>query len=218
VVKKSLIVYSSYTGNTEKVAVRLEAAFAKNGWHCDRVKIQKRAEDILHPKFDPGDYDFVCVGSGIRSHLPYNEILNVLRGLRLGVDPRYSLRMRDETIPYITDPLPEGPPPWTDGGPVERHRRIDLGPDSPQAIVFVTYSGCEFGPKEAEPSLQLLELEIEHLGFRCVGHFSCPGRFLDHPTPNTYHGDIRDRPNEQDLVAAERFIEERLRSLDDPAG
>ena len=156
------------------------------------------------------------MGSGIRSHLPYNEILNVLRGLRLGADPRYSLRMRDETIPYITEPLPKGPPPWTEPGLAERHRRIDLTADSPRAIVFVTYSGCEFGPKEAEPSLQLLDLEIEHLGFRCVGHFSCPGRFLDHPMPRSYHGDIRDRPNEQDLLAAERFLEERLRETGSP--
>jgi hypothetical protein len=217
VAKKSLIVYSSYTGNTEKVAVRLETTFARSGWLCDRVKIQKRAEDILHPKFALAEYDFVCVGSGIRSHLPYNEILNVLRGLRLGADPRYSLRMRDETIPYITEPLPKGPPPWTETSLAERHRRMELGPGSPRAIAFVTYSGCEFGPKEAEPSLQLLDLEIEHLGFRCVGHFSCPGRFLDHPMPHSYHGDIRGRPDERDLLAAERFVEERLRETDTPA-
>ena len=62
--KKSLIVYSSYTGNTEKVAVRLETAFARGGWHCDRVKIQKRAEDILHPKFDLGRIRLRLCGFG----------------------------------------------------------------------------------------------------------------------------------------------------------
>ena len=84
------------------------------------------------------------------------------------------------------------------------------GPRLAEGVVFVTYSGYEFGPKEAEPALSLLELEIEHLGFRCVGRFSCPGRFLHDPTPLTYHGDIRDRPNEADLLDAERFIEARL--------
>ena len=207
--KKSLVLYSSCTGNTGKVAERFKSTFERNGWICDSVKVRKRAEDILHPKFDLSEYDFVCVGSGIRSHLPYNEILNLLRRLRLGTDPRYALRMRDETIPYITDPLPESPPPWDDPGLIERHHKIILGPDSPEAVVFVTYSGYEFGPKEAEPSLQLLELEIEHLGFRCVGHFCCPGKFLNDPTPRAYHGDIRDRPNEQDLLDAEQFIEAR---------
>jgi hypothetical protein len=212
--KKALVLYASYTGNTEKVAVRLESTFVKNRWSCDRIQIRKRSEDILHPRFDLACYDFVCVGSGIRSHLPYNEILNVLRRLRLGADPRYSLRMRDETIPYIEEPLPKGPPPWTAQSLVESHRKIDLGPGSPRAIVFVTYSGCEFGPKEADPSLRLLDLEIEHLGFRCVGHFSCPGRFLDHPMPNAYHGDIRHRPDEHDLLVAERFLEKRLREAE----
>ncbi len=213
--KRCLIVYSSFTGNTEKVAARFKATFEHNDWVCDSFKIRKRAEDILNPPFQMGDYDFVCVGSGIRSHLPYNEILNVLRRLRLGTDPRVALRMRDETIPYITDPLPDGPPPWNDPGLLSRHRRIVLGPDSPKAVIFVTYGGYEFGPKEARPSLKLLELEIEHLGFACIGHFCCPGRYLNNPTPHTYHGDIRDRPNERDLLKAEMFIEERLEQIAD---
>jgi len=208
---RCLIAYSSYTGNTEKVAVRFKTTFEKHGWTCDSFKIGKVADDILNPKFDFAGYDFVCIGSGIRSHLPYNEILNVLRRFRLGMDPRYALRLRDEIITYLDGPLPEGPPPGGHRDPLERHRRIDLGPDSPRAVIFATYAGYEFGPKEAEPSLQLLELEIEHLGFRCVGHFSCPGRYLNDPTPLTYHGDIRDRPNEQDLLEAERFIETRLK-------
>jgi hypothetical protein len=211
--KKCLIVYSSYTGNTEKVAERFKSTFERNGWLCDSVKIRKKAEDILNPPFEITEYDFACVGSGIRSHLPYNETLNVMRRLRLDMDPRFALRMRDETIPYITDPLPDSPPPWNDPDIIKRHHRIVLGPDSPKAIVFVTYSGYEFGPKEAEPSLQLLDLEIEHLGFECIGHFCCPGKFLDDPTPRTYHGDIRDRPNEGDLLNAESFIEEKLREI-----
>jgi hypothetical protein len=211
--KRCLIFYSSFTGNTEKVADRFRTTFEGNSWSCDSFKIRKRAEDILNPPFDLAEYDFVCVGSGVRSHLPYNETLNVLRRLRLGEDPRFALRMRDETIPYITDPLPESRPPWNDPDLVSRHRRIVLGPDSPKAVVFVTYGGYEFGPKEAEPSLQLLDLEIEHLGFECIGHFCCPGRFLNDPTPRTYHGDIRDRPNEKDLLRAQLFIEERLEEI-----
>lgn len=211
--KRSLVVYSSYTGNTDKVAGQFKATFERNGWVCDSVKIRKRAEDILSPPFEIDDYAFVCVGSGVRSHLPYNEILNVLRRLRLGEDPRHALRMRGETIPYITDPLPEKPPPWKDPQLIERHRKIEIGSDSPKAVVFVTYSGYEFGPKEAEPSLRLLELEVEHLGFECIGRFCCPGKYLDHPTPHTFHGDIRGRPNEHDLLDAETFIEQRLREI-----
>ncbi|OGO32522.1 MAG: hypothetical protein A2Z29_06950 [Chloroflexi bacterium RBG_16_56_11] len=213
--KKCLIIYASLTGNTEKVAFRFKSTFERNGWECDSFKIRKKAEDILNPPFKLNDYDFLCVGSGIRVHLPYNEILNVLRRFRLGIDPRIALRNRDETIPYIKGPLPERPPPWEDPSIINHHRKIVLGPDSKKAVVFTTYSGYEFGPKEAEPSMQLLALEIEHLSFKCIGQFCCPGRFLHHPTPRTYHGDIQDRPNERDLLKAEMFIEEKLEEITD---
>jgi hypothetical protein len=213
--KKCLIIYSSYTGNTEKVALRFKSTFERHGWECDLFKIRKKAEDILNPPFDINDYDFLCAGSGIRVHLPYNEILNVLRRLRLGIDPRIALRNRDETIPYIKEPLPEFPPPWQDPNVMNYHRKIVLGPDSKKAVVFTTYAGYEFGPKEAEPSMQLLALEIEHLKFICIGHFCCPGRFLHNPTPGTFHGDIQDRPNERDLLKAEMFIEEKLEEIAD---
>ena len=153
--KKCLIIYSSFTGNTEKVGLRFKSTFERNGWECDIFKIRKKAEDILHPPFDINDYDFLCVGSGIMVHLPYNEILNVLRRLRLGIDPRIALRNRDETIPYIKDPLPDLPSPWEDPDILSYHKKIVLGPDSKKAVVFTTYAGYEFGPKEASPSLEL---------------------------------------------------------------
>ena len=213
--KKCLIIYSSYTGNTEKVALRFKSTFERNGWECDIFKIRKKAEDILHPPFDVNDYDFLCVGSGIRVHLPYNEVLNVLRRFRLGIDPRIALANRDETIPYIEEPLPYMPSPFQDPDVLSHHRKIVLGPDSKKAVVFITYAGYEFGPIEAEPAAQLLALEIEHLSFKCIGHFCCPGRFLHHPTPGTFHGDIQDRPNEKDLLKAEMFIEEKLEEITD---
>jgi hypothetical protein len=36
--------------------------------------------------------------------------------------------------------------------------------------------------------------------------------------PTTYHGDIRDRPNEKDLLKAEMFIEEKLEIIADRTG
>ena len=127
----------------------------------------------------------------------------------MGFDPRIVLRARDETIPYINEPVPTPPPGMLRG----RHRKIVFGPDSKKGVIFITYGGYEFGPKEAEPALQLLDLEIEHIGFKCIGHFSCPGKFLNDPTPRTYHGDIRGRPNEKDLLKAEMFIEEKLEEI-----
>ena len=125
---------------------------------------------------------------------------------------RIVLRNRDETIPYITEPVPEIPPHKS---AKNDHRKIVLGPDSPKAVVFITYAGYEFGPKEAEPAVQLLALELEHIGFQFIGQFCCPGKYVDDPMPNTFHGDIRDRPNEKDLLKAQMFIEEKLDEIAD---
>jgi hypothetical protein len=213
---KCLITYSSFTGNTEKVALRFKETFETKGWQCDLFKVRKKAEDILRPPFDIHQYDFVCAGSGLRAHLPYNEILNMLRGFRTGMDPRITLRNRDETIPYITEPVPEIPPHKRN--PITDHRKMVLGPDSPRAVVFITYGGYEFGPKEAEPAVQLLALELEHIGFQFIGQFCCPGKYLDDPTPRTFHGDIRGRPDEKDLLKAQMFIEEKLEEIADRSG
>ena len=60
-----------------------------------------------------------------------------------------------------------------------------------------------------------MALEMEHIGFQFIGRFCCPGKFLNHPTPRTFHGDIRDRPNEKDLLQAEFFIEDKLEEIAD---
>jgi hypothetical protein len=207
--KKCLIMYATHTKNTEKVALRFKATFEKNGWICDMFKVRRNADDILRPPINLVDYDFLCVGSGIIAHLPYNEIIYVLKRLIYGADPRLVIRSRDQDIPYIKEPVTGELP---DINLV--HRRINLRPDAKKAIVFVTYSGLEFGPKEAVPSLDLLALEVEHLEFRCIGTFCCPGKYLNDPLPNTYHGDIRGRPNKRDLLKAQMFIEDVLEDID----
>ncbi len=213
--KKCLILYSSYTGHTEKVAERFKSTFEKHGWKCDIFKVRRKAKDILNPPFDLTNYDFLCVGSGVILHLPYSEILALIRKKIYDIDPRVPLRDRGEALTYIKEPIPKTPPPTKDPRILKLHRKIVLGPDSKKAVVFITYSGYEFGPKEAEPALQLLALEIEHLKFRCIGRFCCPGKYLNDPTPRTFFGDIRDRPNEKDLLKAEMFIEEKLEEIAD---
>jgi len=204
--KKCLVTYSSYTGNTEKVALRIKETFEGRGWQCDMFKVRKNAEDILRPPYDVRKYDFVCAGSGLRAHLPYNEVMNMLRGFRTGMDPRVVLSRRDETISYIDEPVPD----ITIGKGLS-----SIHPDSPRAIVFITYAGYEFGPREAEPAASLIGLELEHIGFQYLGMFCCPGKFIDSPMPGTFHGDIRDRPNEKDLLKAQYFIEDKLDEIFD---
>ena len=206
--QRCLMIYASLTGNTEKVALRMKSTFEKHGWECDAFKLDRKT-DIFNLPFRFEDYDFACVGSGVMMHQPYNEILLPIRA-QSGGDPRVAHRSRGEAITYMKEPIREFNPKAGEG---PKHGKILLGADSPKAVVFVTYSGYDFGPKEAEPSLSLLALEIEHRRFQCIGGFACPGKFINEPTPETYHGDIRDRPNEQDLLKAEMFIEEKLEEI-----
>ena len=89
-------------------------------------------------------------------------------------------------------------------------RKVRPGPKC--GIACATYGGAHLGPREAEANLTLLEIEIEHLGFKSIGTFSCPGKMVDYATPEWYHGDIRDRPNDADLQRAAQFVKDTLRS------
>jgi menaquinone-dependent protoporphyrinogen IX oxidase len=209
--KKCLIVCSSRTGNTAKVAARFKTTFERQGWECEAFIISQDS-NLMDPPFSFQDYDFVCVGSGVLMHEPQEEILILLRKQFFGIDPRLLTESREKRISIniqssITTNEKERP--------LDIHHKIVLREDSKKAVVFATYAGNEFGPKEAEPSLQLLALEIEHLGFKCIGKFCCPGKSGNYPLPHTYHGDIRDRPNEKDLLKAEMFIEEKLEEIAD---
>lgn len=206
--KKCMILYSSFTGNTEKVARRFKETFENHGWQCDLFKVKPETEEILSAPFDIHQYDFVCVGSGAWGHLPYKGVLAMLSGFMWGFGPRRK-HSNDDLMTFLNAPIPKK------SVAKSAHGKIVLGPDSPKAVTFLTYGGYEFGPKEAVPALQLMALEIEHVGFQCIGSFCCPGKYLNDPMPRTYHGDIRDRPNEQDLLKAQMFIEEKLEEIAD---
>jgi hypothetical protein len=173
---KSLIMYQSLTGNTEKVALRFKEVFEKKGWQCDVFKIDKNTDVNQPVDFSP--YDFVCIGSGVNKQLPEEQIAAMMFLLSHGKpDPHKPLpRSREET-------------------------RIIPGPK--KGIVFVTYGGMHLDEKEAEPSLTLLEVEMEHLRFKCAGRFCCPGNFMNIPY-------LIGRPNAKDLLRAELFLEEKL--------
>ena len=180
-VKKSLILYQTMTGNTEKVVARFKKVFEKKGWHCETYKVDKNT-DVDNLPFDFKDFDFLCAGSGVYAALPGKELVDIM---------------------FKTTHRPKRA-----GKIVRVHRKITPGPKT--GIVFVTYAGTHLGPKEAEPALALLDLNIEHLRFKCIGRFSCPGHMGKRATPGYWFGDIRGRPSERDLLKAEIFLEEKL--------
>jgi hypothetical protein len=182
--KKALILYQTMTGNTVKVVDKFKEVFGNRGWECDVVKVEK-SQDLDNPPVNFDDYDFLCVGSGVYGQLPGNELWRML----FRATHHHAQAGKKAAI----------------------HKKIVPGPKT--GVVFVTYGGAHLGPPEAEPSLALLALEMEHLKFRCIGRFSCPGQMRPYPTPGYWHGDLMGRPNDRDVKKAEIFLEEKLEEI-----
>jgi len=191
--KKSLIIYASQTGNTEKVAFSFKKAFENEGWKCDVLKVTKDTDFSKLP-FDYKNYDFLCVGTPNTFKLPAEEINTFL--------------YPPHPAPPVNMPNPQGPKSMpTPQGPTPV-KPIKFSPDCKKGIVFATFSGVYLGPKEVEPVLSYMSVLMErNLEFQCVGKFSCPGKFSRH---TGWYKDLDKRPDERDLQKAEIFMEETI--------
>ena len=91
--------------------------------------------------------------------------------------------------------------------------RLTPGPKC--GIVFCTYGGIHLGPKEAEPALKLLEVELMHQEFQVIGQLAIPGRIGDRQNPDWYFPDLKNRPDERDMKSVALFVDEVMRRLKD---
>lgn len=91
-------------------------------------------------------------------------------------------------------------------------KKIEPGPKC--GIVFCTYGGVHLGPKEAEPALKLLEMEAEHLFFKIIGSLAIPGSMGDQSHPEGYFGDLRGRPNDEDMRVVASFVDDIMKKLE----
>ena len=76
---------------------------------------------------------------------------------------------------------------------------------------------AHLGPKEAGPAPAMLDSEMEHLKFKCVGIVTAPGRYVrvPGPTPELYHGDLTNRPNDEDMQRIAKAVETILNSKEE---
>ena len=107
--------------------------------------------------------------------------------------------------------------------PVQQIRTLTYGNPGPHkltlgkkcGIVFCTYSGIHLGPKEAEPALKLLEVELMHQRFNVIGSLAIPGKG-DHPAnPEVFFADLHNRPDENDLKDVALFVDDIMNKLKD---
>lgn len=227
--RRSLIIYASWGGNTEKVAMTFKKVFENKGWQCDMLKVTKKT-DVKHPGVFLDDYDILCVGSLIIGGLPVREIY----------DDHLGLLMPASLIPGRRPRFGEFAPITTDY-------------NYKKGIIFVTYTGGRRGPPEASAALTMLELRLEDMRVKVIGKFACPGGhgknspngesevikgmsdkeasseiatyFGEHqsePEPvameemsetsgaRDWHWNVNVRPNARDLLKAEIFLDEIL--------
>jgi hypothetical protein len=88
-----------------------------------------------------------------------------------------------------------------------------LSPGPKCGLVFCTYGGIHLGPKEAEPALNLLEVELMHQQFQVIGSLAVPGRLRDSDNPQWYFPDLRNRPDGRDLEEVRRFVDGIMNKL-----
>jgi len=84
-----------------------------------------------------------------------------------------------------------------------------------KAVVFVTYSGPHTGINEAIPVGKYLGQFFEHLGFDLAGEWYTIGEFHKSEVNSTKGrlGDIRGRPNQQDLDNIAKEVNELLKTI-----
>ncbi len=230
--KKALVIYASRTNNTAKVAERFKSTLLKYGWQCDLYKIGPYDDPTKAP-FDIKSYDLVCAGSGVHLHVPYEELLAVIRApFYQGMDPR-SMRYNDvrlllgikddelwkQIVPQAAriqaPPATQEQAPSATGKTGGGHGKIVMPYNPIKAVVFTTYAGYEFGVEEVLPCLDLMALELKHLQIETIGKFACPGKMGNINNPTGWHDDLVNRPNEKDLLRAELFMEEIVEAMKD---
>ncbi|MFC1926534.1 flavodoxin family protein [Chloroflexota bacterium] len=83
------------------------------------------------------------------------------------------------------------------------------------AVVFCTYSGPHTGIKEATPVGKYLGQFFEHLGYEVAATWYIVGEFHGRDDISTKGklGDIRGRPNQQDLAEVESNVTKLVKSL-----
>jgi len=209
--KKSLILYASISGNTEKVALRFKQVFEKMGWECDMVKINKKTP-ADPPPFDVSKYDFMCVGSYIHQSAPSQRLLHVM--YYNPASAHYDKGQWEHANEPLEEPGDEAIAEISKKNFDPHNGKINMihfDHNDKKGIVFVTFGGEHQGRKEAVPSLELLASEMEHLRFECLGKFECPGKFAK---ARAWFQDLPDRPHERDLMKAQIFLEEILEELE----
>lgn len=186
---KALIVYSSITGNTEKIAEAFAETFREYNITPTLMKLEG---NYLGEQMDPpdtGSYDFLCLGAPVIAGIPYHDFY-----INFGAQDDYGRRSfggmqgPGAGMAHMGGPGGPGGPGGGPGGPggpgggpggpggMPGGMGMPGGNGNQHRIAFTTYGGYGEGPTEAIGSLELIKELFQGSGF--VGFFACPGKIM----------------------------------------
>lgn len=146
----------------------------KRGLEKEAFKVTiKRIEEAKDDDFY--DYDLVCFGSPVHHALPPAQVIRFIK-IR---EKKY----RSAGEVYLATPI-------------FMNKR---------ALIFCTYSGPHCGISEALPTGKYIRQFFEHLGFAVIGEWYDTGEYheWERGSLKGKMGDIRGRPNVEDLAMVE---------------
>jgi hypothetical protein len=176
---KTVVIYWSETGNTEKVALAINDALDAAGAKVLLKRVEE-AGDI-----DWYDYDLVCIGFPSYQWSPPKPVDRFLK-------EKFRTYGKQG---YIKTGAPKVP--------------------GKHVLIFCTYSGPHTGINEAIPAGKYAGQFFEHLGFTVLDEWYVVGEFhgsLERSTQGRL-GDIRGRPNAEDLAKIRQDTRQLLRQL-----
>jgi len=178
-VLKTLIIYWSATGNTEKVANTIRETLVREGITPTFKKVADAAAEELY------DYDLVFLGAPSYSFQPPEPVQKFIRAKMDLHRDRGDIKLGCPVIPGKT------------------------------AVVFCTYSGPHTGIREATPAGDYMGQFFEHLGFKVAEKWYIVGEFHGREDLSTKGrlGDIRGRPNQQDLADLATNVSTLIKSI-----
>lgn len=146
--KKVLIIYSTLTGNSQKIVDAFRRVLVHYGF--DTVDTYK-AVDANH--FVPiTGYDLYIVGTGIVGGLPERNLMAAF-GAGNYTNMKQLAEIGGDT----------GAPQWGRG--------VKLA----KGIIFLTYGGTRRGPSEVLGAESMLEMMMTEMGIQVMGKFCCSG-------------------------------------------
>ena len=176
---KSVIIYWSKTGNTEKVAFAFKKGLEESGADVLFKKIAE-ADEI-----DFFEYDLICIGFPSYQWHPPEAMVNFLKN-------KFSSYRKQERVKLSSPKIP-----------------------GKYALIFCTYSGPHTGINEAIPAGKYVGQFFDHLGFTVLDEWYVLSEFHGSEANSTKGrmGDVRGRPNEEDLGKIKNDVKNLLRGL-----